>query len=178
MAYSLLLYVSDIEDKEVHMVSSKGWKEKWRRFLGLSTAAEALEILCRLYIKESQHAAIMAQHAAQMHYPQFRAKLLEIAARENSHSEWIGEKIRRFGGSLPMVPPVISTGGNSWEALLEDLEDESRCAGELLEQAARLEADFPSVANLLGRIYEDEQKHRDEIREMLMRSDPLSLRAA
>ena len=160
------------------MVSSKAWTEEWRGFLGLSSAAKALEILWRLYIEESQHAAIFAQHASRMHYPQFRAKLLEIAARETKHSEWIGEKIKLLGGSLPVVPPVAPAGGNSWELLLEDLEDESRCAGELLEQAMRLEADFPSVANLLRRIYEDEQKHRNEIREMLMRSDPLSLRAA
>lgn len=160
------------------MFLSKGWKEQWRRFLGLSTAAKALEILCRLYIKESQHAVVFGQHASRMHYPQFRAKLVEIAARETSHCEWIGEKIRHLGGSLPVVPPAAPAGGNSWESLLADLEDESRCAGELLEQAMRLEADFPSVANLLGRIYEDEQEHRNEIREMLMRSDPLSLRAA
>jgi rubrerythrin len=160
------------------MFSSKAWRENWRHFLGLSTAAKALEILCRLYIKESQHAAILAQHASRMHYPQFRAKLLEIAAQETRHSEWIGEKIGDLGGSLPVVPPAAPSDGNSWESLLEDLEDENRCAEELLDQATRLEDDSPSVANLLARIYEDEQKHRDEIREMLMRSDPLSLRAA
>jgi len=48
----------------------------------------------------------------------------------------------------------------------------------LLEQATRLEADFPVVAAMLRRIYEEEQEHRNEIREMLMRSDPLSRRAA
>ncbi len=160
------------------MFLSKAWMQEWRRFLGLPTAAKALEILCRLYVEESQHAAILAQHASRMHYPQFRAKLLEIAVQETKHSEWIGEKIKLLGGSLPVVPPAVPAGANSWESLLEDLEDESRCAGELLEQAMHLEADFPSVANLLRRIYEDEQTHHNEIREMLMRSDPLSRYAA
>jgi rubrerythrin len=160
------------------MFSSKAWTEEWRRFLGLSTAARTMEILCRLYVEESQHAAILGQHASRMHYPQFRAKLLEIAARETEHSKWIGDKIKLLGGSLPVVPPSAPTGGNSWELLLEDLEDESRCAGELLEQAMRLEADFPAIADMLRSIYEEEQKHRNEIREMLMRSDALSLYAA
>jgi rubrerythrin len=160
------------------MFSSKAWTDEWRRFLGLSTAAKALEILSRLYIEESQHTAILAQHASRMHYPQFRAKLLEIAAGEAKHCEWIGANIKSLGSALPVVPPAAPVGGNSWNLLLEDLEDESRCAGELLEQAISLEADFPSVANLLRRIYEEEQTHRNEIREMLMRSDPLSLYAA
>ena len=160
------------------MFSSNAWTEEWRRFLGLSTTAKALEILCRFYIEESQHTAILAQHASRMHYPQFRAKLLEIAARETKHCEWIGETIKLLGGSLPVVPPAVPAGGNSWEFLLEDLEDENRCAGELLEQAMHLEADFPAIADMLRRIYEEEQKHRNEIREMLMRSDPLSVYAA
>ncbi len=159
-------------------MSSKAWMGEWRRFFGLSRAAEALDILRRLYISENHHTAILAQHAASMHYRQFRAKLLEIAAQESKHSEWIGEQIKLLGGLLPVVPPVATAGGNSWELLLEDFRNESRCAGELLEQATHLEADFPAVAAMLRRIYQEEQKHRDEIREMLMRSDPLSLHAA
>lgn len=156
----------------------KAWTEELRRFFGSSPIANALEILCGLYIDENHHAAILAQHASAMRYPQFRAKLLEIAGRECKHSEWIGEKIKLLGGSLPVVRPIALAAGNSWELLLEDLKSESRCAGELLEQATRLEADFPVVAAMLRRIYEEEQEHRNEIREMLMRSDPLSRRAA
>ncbi len=159
-------------------MSSTGWREQWRRFLGSSPTAKPLEILRRLYIEENRHAAILTHHASRMHYPQFRAKLLEIAERERNHGEWIGEKIRLLGGSLPVVRPITLADGNSWELLLEDLKSESRCAGELLEHATRLEADFPAVAGMLRRIHVEEQKHRDEIRAMLMRSDPLSRRAA
>jgi len=139
--------------------------------------SKALAILRRLYIEESQHAAVFSQHASRMHYPQFRAKLLEIAARETKHLDWIGEKIKLLGGSLPVIPTIEPAGGNSWECLLDDLAGESRCAGELLEHAACLETDLPDIADMLRRIYEEERKHRDEIRGMLMRSDPLSIRA-
>ena len=160
------------------MYSSSSWTEGWRRFLGLPTESKALEILRRLYVKESQHTAVFAQHASRMHYPQFRAKLLEIAAQETKHLDWIGEKIKLLGGSLPEIPTIRPPAGNSWECLREDLADESRCAGELLQHAACLEADLPDIADMLRRIYEEERKHRDEIRGMLMRSDPLSVRAA
>jgi len=160
------------------MYSNNSWIDGWRRFLGLTTENKALEILRRLYVEKSQHAVVFTEHASRMHYPQFRAKLLEIAARETEHLKWIGEKITLLGGSSPVISPRRPVGGNSWEFLLADLEDQSRCAGELLEDAAQLEADSPAVAETLRRIYEEEQKHREEIREMLMRSDPLSVRAA
>jgi hypothetical protein len=39
-------------------------------------------------------------------------------------------------------------------------------------------AEFPGVADTLQRIYDDSVKHRQEIREMLMRSDPQAHLAA
>ena len=38
-----------------------------------------------------------------------------------------------------------------------------------------IESDYPDIVELLQRIDEAERKHRDEIREMLMRSDPQAL---
>jgi hypothetical protein len=58
--------------------------------------------------------------------------------------------------------------------LLEDLTEEQRCADELFEKAREFHDDLPDVSNLLERIYEDESAHRDELRNMLMRSDPQS----
>lgn len=157
---------------------SKSWIQKWRRFVGLPKENKALEILRRLYIEENQHFALFAQHARGMQYPQFRPKLEKMAVREAAHLDLIGRQIKALGGSLPVLQPSKPVGGNSWEILRAALEDESRCAGELLEHAARLEGDFPEIAELLRRIYEDEQRHRDEIQDMLMRSDPFSRRAA
>jgi rubrerythrin len=38
-----------------------------------------------------------------------------------------------------------------------------------------IESDYPDVVDVLQRIDAEERKHRDEIREMLMRSDPQAL---
>lgn len=160
------------------MRSNNSWIEGLRGFFGLAKESKPLEILRRLYLEESEHFALFAQHALGVQYPQFRAKLEKIAVREAAHLDSIGRQIKALGGALPVLRPSKPVGGNSWEVLRAALEDESRCAGELLEHAARLQDEYPDVADLLRRIYQDEQRHRDEIQEMLMRSDPFSRRAA
>ena len=45
----------------------------------------------------------------------------------------------------------------------------------MIEQAQSLRAEFPAVAEILERIYADGMRHREQIREMLMKSDPQSL---
>jgi hypothetical protein len=74
------------------------------------------------------------QHAQKMQYPQFREKLLGIAAEEATHAEWIAEKIVLLGGQVPLVPDLPPTEQNSWQYLLADLADEKHCSQELLEQ--------------------------------------------
>lgn len=159
------------------MSFKKSWSEWWRRFLGLSPDGyrRAIEILRGRYIEERQHMHRFAQHAQKMQYPQFREKLLQIAANEAKHVEWIAEKIRLLGGKLPEVAEIPATEKNSWQYLLADLDEEKHCSAELLEQIQTIQLELPEIAEVLERIYEDGARHREEIREMLMRSDPQSL---
>jgi bacterioferritin (cytochrome b1) len=162
------------------MYVSNAWKRRWRSFLGMSpdVRAEAVEILGRLHIEESQHATRFTQQAQKMRYPQFRAKLLEIAADESRHAAWIAEKINLLGGSPPAVPRIEVEEGNTWQFMLDDLEEHRKCAAELLEEIRHLHADLPGIADMLQRIYDEGAKHRHQLREMLMRSDPQALMAA
>jgi len=162
------------------MSVSSSWKAWWRSFLGVSPdlSAGAVEILGRLYIEESQHATRFTQQAQKMRYPQFRAKLLEIAADESRHAAWIAEKINLLGGSPPALPRTEFEEGNSWQLMLDDLEEHRKCAAELLEQIRHFRPDLPGIADMLQRIYDEGAKHRHDLREMLMRSDPQALMAA
>jgi rubrerythrin len=110
-----------------------------------------------------------------MQYPQFRNKLLTIAAEEATHADWLADKIKLFGGKLPAVPDVSIGEKNSWRYLVDDLEDERRCSADLFEHIVRFEPELPRVAEILQQIYDDETRHRSELREMLIRSDPQSL---
>jgi len=108
----------------------------------------------------------------EMHYPQFREKLLHIAAEETEHAGLLAKKIFDLGGKLPEVTGErASTEQSSWQHLLKDLKEEGHCAGELMEQIWAVATDYPDIAALLEQISKEEKKHGDEIREMLMRSD-------
>jgi rubrerythrin len=146
----------------------------WRSFLGIGDEARrtALDILRTRYVDEIVHAEKFNQHAGEMHYPQFREKLLHIGAEESEHAGLMAKKIVDLGDKLPEVTRErASTDQCSWQHLLKDLNEEGHCAGELMEQIWAVAMDYPDIALLLERISKDEKKHRDDIREMLMRSD-------
>jgi bacterioferritin (cytochrome b1) len=156
------------------------WATWWRGFLGTPPDRDrvAIEILCQRYIDQRQRESQLTQHADKMHYPQFRKKLLQIAADKSKHAEWIGEKIIALGGRIPEVPERGATNINSWQYLQLDLAEEIRCADRLPEQIWRIESDHPDISNFLQRIAEAEKQHRQEINDMLMRSDGFALSLA
>src|SRR5947199_96286 len=100
------------------------WSDWWRGFLGFSRDGryKAIEILRQQYVEANQRASQLRRHAQNMLYPQFREKLLRIAADESRHGDQIAEKIKLLGAPLPAVPETQFAGGNSWQSLLADLE--------------------------------------------------------
>jgi len=158
------------------MVYQKSWSDWWRQFLGVSPDGyrEVLKLLQERYIEEMRHVKLYTEHAQRMRYPQFRERLLAIAADEARHAEWLAGRIGLFGGKLPSVPETAASEKNAWQDLLADLDEEKHCSAELVEIMQTVRNELPQVAEALERIYEDGIKHRAEIRDMLMRSDPQS----
>ena len=159
------------------MSYEKSWVNWWRKFLGISPNGyrDVIEILSSRYVEEMQHVQRYTAHAEHMQYPQFRDKLLRIAADEARHAEWLAEKITLFGGSIPNVPKETATTKNSWQYLGADLEEEKHCSDDLIDQIQSLRNELPDIAEMLERIYQDGEKHRSAIRDMLVRSDPQSI---
>ena len=159
------------------MRSEKGWSDWWRQFLGLSPDGyrEILKLLQDRYVDEMRRVRLYTQHAERMQYPQFRERLLAIAADEARHAEWLAERISLFAGKLPRVPDIVASDKNNWQDLLADLDEEKHSSAELIEMMQTVRNEMPEIAEVLERIYEDGIKHRVEIREMLMRSDPQSM---
>lgn len=158
------------------MMSEKNESNRWRGFFGLSPEGyhEVIQILCQRYAEEMQQVKRYTLHAHKMQYRQFRERLLRLAADEARHGEWLAEKINLLGGRLPEVPEVTLQESNSWQCLLDDLAAEKHCSEELIEKLQTIRNELPDVAAGLERIYEEGLKHRTEVREMLMRSDPRS----
>ena len=152
----------------------KNWSTWLLEFLGIAPAgpSEVEQVLRREYIWESQHSARYRQHAKRMQYRQFRDALLRIAADESTHLDWIAAMLRQIGSEPPAVPPIASSEKNSWQSLLDLLEEEQRHVAEMLGQAAMIRDEAPGAAELLERIYQEGKRHRDEVREMLMKIDP------
>ncbi len=162
------------------MPFSKTWSEWWRRLLDLAPdkAPDAVDLLCRRYVEEMQRIERFKQHAETMHYRQYREKFLRMAKEKSQHAERIGEKIVALGGKPPEVAERPSTDENSWQSLSMALDEEYRSADRLPEQLRSMESEDPDIAKFLQQISREQKKHRDEIREMLMRSDPFAFSLA
>ena len=110
-----------------------------------------------------------------MDYPQFRERLLRIAAEEQAHVTWLRDKLRALGGKIPAVSLPPKGEKNAWQALLMDLEEEKRSYVDLLQAMLTAEQDNPEITEGLRRIREEEQQHREELLDMLVKSDPDTL---
>lgn len=147
----------------------------WQHFLETLQPDERnilLDILREEYIEEAQDVEQFSQHASRMRYPQFRERLLRIAKEEQAHVEWLRQKILEQGGEVPQVTFTPKVGWNSWECLLMDMEEEKRCCGELLERLHAAEPIDSDIADGLRNMRAEEQRHREEIKDMSIRSDP------
>jgi bacterioferritin (cytochrome b1) len=162
------------------MSFSKTWLEWQRRLLDLAPdeAPKAVDFLRERYVEEMQRIERFKQRAEKMHYPQYRAKFLQMAKEKRQHAEQIGEKIVALGGGLPDVAERRSTDENSWQSLSMALDEENRSADRLPEQLRSIESEHPDLAKFLQQISREQKKQRNEIREMLMRSDPFAFSLA
>jgi len=147
----------------------------WRRVLAAFSPDDRqrlLESLCAAYRAEARAVAQCTQHAHRMYYPQFREELLRIALEAAAHLPWLQEQILALGGNLPQRSCTPMVGSNSWECLRLDLEEAQRGCVNLLAWIHTAEQVAPEVAVGLRHIREAKQKHREEFRDMLMKSDP------
>jgi hypothetical protein len=147
----------------------------WHRFLAAFDPDDhqtLLEGMCDAYRTEARAAAQYTQHAHRMYYPHFRERLLRIAAEAQAQIPWLQEQILALGGHLPQRSYTPTRGNNSWECLRLDVDEAQRDRVKLLEWIHLAEQVEPEIAVGLRRIREEKSKHRDECRDMWMKSDP------
>lgn len=173
---SRLVRLSEKHSARSFMTFLNTLQRNWRRLVNLDTEKERrrqlCEELCALYCAEARDAAQFSAHARQMYYPQFRDRLLRIAAEEQEHVSWLRQQIRALGGDVPQLTASPRLGQNSWECLLLDLEKEKSSYAQLLKQTPRAASIDPTLAEGLQRLRADEQRHHEELHDMWMKSDP------
>ena len=161
---------------ENYLERLKSHHQGWRQFFDALQPDQhqlLLDLLRALYREEAQDAMQFAQHVERMHYPQFRRRLRYIVAQEQGISH--GPVAWRSGAISPTSHSPRRGLECTWGALLRDLEEEKRSYVELLEAMHLAEEVDPELAEGLRRIREEEQHHREEILEMLEKSDPYTL---
>lgn len=154
-------------------VLQKYWNEIARDEHNLDRL-RTLEILRDEYLEETRLMRRFTEHSERMRYPQFRERLLRMAEEERGHVSWLREKIVELHGSVPEMEelPSCRPGTNTWERLSQDLEEESRCCALLADGIAIAENFDPELTDKLEQMFREEEQHRQQIIEMLMRSDP------
>jgi rubrerythrin len=95
--------------------------------------------------------------------------------RRNGHRSSGCVKLLALGGELPVVSLPPKGAKNAWQALLTDLEKEKRSYTDVIEAMHIAEQADPEIAAGLQRIREAERQHREELLDMLVKSDPYTL---
>ena len=152
--------------------------ESWAKLLepGNALRAAVLNALCHCYVREKQHAMRFRQHAEKVETPNLHWALLSIALEEERHAESIGVKLDTLQAKRPNVFPVhFAKEENTWDYLRTDLQEEDRCDGELKENLSALRGEFPEIAELLDRLESDGERHRRQIRELMVQCEPESV---
>lgn len=133
---------------------------------------DIVDLLGRQYADKMKDARQFRLHSEQMRYPQFRAKLQQIADDEEKHAQWLRDKIVDLGGEIPHVTLEPEDARNTWEDLRLDLLEKKRHQWDLIDQLPKIERIDSATAEILLQILAEESQHRTLITEMLIRSDP------
>jgi rubrerythrin len=132
-----------------------------------------LEALRDTYLTAAHTVTQFTHDAERMAYPQFRARLLRMAAEEQEHVTWLHDTLLARGGAIPTracTPKKVAH--NSWDALLREMAAERRAYEALLEPMHLAEQADPEMAEGFRRLRAATQQHRAALLDMLVKSDP------
>jgi rubrerythrin len=149
--------------------------QQWRASRPMTEQEQLHDLLRQEYIEESQDVQRFTCHAERMYYPQFREHLLRIAAEEQVHVDWLSEQLRARWEDLPKVVYTPPVGRNSWECLKMDVDRERQCCDHLLRVLHMAERLDPKLVTGLQRMRHEERRHHEELRDMMMKSQPDAL---
>jgi hypothetical protein len=137
-----------------------------------------LEALRDTYLATAHTVTQVTQDAERMEYPQFRARLLRMAAEDQEYVTWLRETLLARGGTIPTgaCPPTVAP--TSWAALLREMAAARHAYDALLEPMHLAEQTDPEMAAGFRRLRAATQRHRAGLLEMLVKSDPYALARA
>jgi hypothetical protein len=134
-----------------------------------------LEALRDTYVAAAHTVTQLTQDAERMEYPQFRARLLGMAAEDQGHVTWLRDTLRARGGAIPTLARSPTVAPTSWAALLREVAAERHAFEALLEPMHLAEQADPEIAEGFHRLCAAKQQHQAMLLDMLVKSDPYTL---
>lgn len=111
-------------------------------------------------------------HAERAPYPHMAERLRQIALEKQKSAIILKEKILRLGCELEEHSPIIKSGKNHWERMVQDLEDHKALENSFLEQAVRLAEEAPEISALLREVVAAQLPHKEALLDLVARADP------
>jgi hypothetical protein len=134
-----------------------------------------LEALRDTYLTTAHTVTQVTRDAERMAYPQFRARLLRMAAETQAHVTWVRDALLARGGTLPTGACLPTEAHNGWDALRREMAAARHAYDALLEPMHLAEQADPALAAGFRRLRATTQQHRAGLLEMLVQSDPYAL---
>lgn len=139
---------------------------------GKAKGPDPVEILRADYHDLQRLAAQIGAHAERAPYPHVAQRLRQIAYEKQKSSTLLKEKILSLGYESEGAQPVIKSGKNHWDRMVQDLEDQKTLENFFLQQAVRLADEVPEISDLLRRVVAAQLPHKEILLDLVARADP------
>lgn len=139
---------------------------------GKTKGLDPAEILRIDYRALRRLAEQIGAHAERAPYPHVAQRLRQIAFEKQKSATLLKEKILSLGCELEESQPIIKSGKNHWERMVQDLEDQKTLETSVLERAVRLADESPEISDLLRKVVAAQLPHKEILLDLAARADP------
>ena len=139
---------------------------------GKPDALDPVEVLSIDYQNLRRLAEQIGAHAERAPYPHVAQRLRQIASEKQKTATLLKEKILGLGYDLEESQPIIKSGKNHWERMVQDLEDQKNLETSVLERAVRLADEAPEISALLRKVVAAQLPHKEILLDLVARADP------
>ncbi len=139
---------------------------------GKPHALNPAEILKADYHDLRRLAEQIRTHAERAPYPHMAERLRQIALEKQKSAIVLKEKSLGLGCELEEHSPIIKSGKNHWQRMVQDLEDHKALENSFLEQVVRLAEEAPEISALLREVVAAQRPHKEALLDLVARADP------
>jgi hypothetical protein len=139
---------------------------------GEAERSDPIDVVKRSYRRLCALARQLDDHAEKAPYPQFAARLRQMAAEKRASAGRLRERIVRLGAAVDEPSREVRSARNHWERVVQDLQDQKALETDFFDQATLLGDERPELAELLSEVAASQHPHTDTLLDLVARADP------